>query len=92
MTAKNDSATVRAASSALRKEVDRLDLKMKEDLELLKHELVPLLLATSVLTARPEYRWNWTAGRMKSGRHLRDRTSVSKCVMVSIKDNLWFIS
>jgi len=36
---KNDSAAVRTASAALRREVDRLDVKMKEDINILKHEI-----------------------------------------------------
>ncbi|KAG6900922.1 hypothetical protein C0993_004359 [Termitomyces sp. T159_Od127] len=36
---RNDSATVRASTAALRREVDRLDVKMKEDLDTLKHEI-----------------------------------------------------
>lgn len=38
MSTKNDSATIRAATAALRREVDLLDVKMKEDLGNLKHE------------------------------------------------------
>jgi len=40
MSAKNDSATIRAASTGLRREVDRLDVKMKEGVGKLKHEWV----------------------------------------------------
>jgi len=36
--AKNDSAAIRTATTALRREVDRLDVKMKEDVGKLKHE------------------------------------------------------
>ncbi|KAF5369816.1 hypothetical protein D9758_001118 [Tetrapyrgos nigripes] len=39
LTTKNDSATVQTASTALRREVDKLDVKMKEDLATLKHEI-----------------------------------------------------
>lgn len=35
---RNESATIRSATAALRREVDRLDVKMKEDLGTLKHE------------------------------------------------------
>lgn len=38
MSTNNDSAAMRTATSALRREVDRLDIKMKEDLATLKHE------------------------------------------------------
>jgi hypothetical protein len=38
---RNESAAMRAAIAALRREVDRLDVKMKEDLGNLKHEYVP---------------------------------------------------
>lgn len=41
MMTKNDSAAIRTATSALRREVDRLDVKMKEDVSTLKHEYVP---------------------------------------------------
>lgn len=37
---KNDSASIRSVSSALRREVDKLDVKMKEDIGNLKHEYV----------------------------------------------------
>ncbi|KAJ4466522.1 hypothetical protein J3R30DRAFT_3719299 [Lentinula aciculospora] len=36
---KNDSATVQSATTALRREVDKLDIKMKEDITTLKHEV-----------------------------------------------------
>ncbi|KAJ7276328.1 hypothetical protein B0H12DRAFT_1005157 [Mycena haematopus] len=39
MSTNNDSAAMRTATSALRREVDRLDIKMKEDLAILKHEI-----------------------------------------------------
>ncbi|KAJ3510301.1 hypothetical protein NLJ89_g4760 [Agrocybe chaxingu] len=39
MNTKNDSAAIRAATAALRREVDRLDVKMKEDIGNLKHEI-----------------------------------------------------
>ncbi|THV08628.1 hypothetical protein K435DRAFT_772082 [Dendrothele bispora CBS 962.96] len=39
LTTKNDSAAVRTATTALRREVDRVDVKMKEDLATLKHEI-----------------------------------------------------
>jgi hypothetical protein len=35
---RNDSAAIRTATAALRREVDRLDIKMKEDIGTLKHE------------------------------------------------------
>jgi hypothetical protein len=38
MNTKNDSAAIRSTSAALRREVDRLDVKMKEDVGRLKHE------------------------------------------------------
>jgi len=40
MMSKNDSAAIRTATAALRREVDRLDVKMKEDIGTLKHECV----------------------------------------------------
>jgi hypothetical protein len=39
LTTKNESAAVQAATTALRREVDRLDVKMKEDIAKLKHEV-----------------------------------------------------
>ncbi|KAJ6599135.1 hypothetical protein DFH09DRAFT_902942 [Mycena vulgaris] len=39
MSTNNDSAAMRTATSALRREVDRLDIKMKEDISTLKHEI-----------------------------------------------------
>jgi hypothetical protein len=43
MSTKNDSAAIRAATAALRRDVDRLDVKMKEDIGNLKHEWVVCL-------------------------------------------------
>ena len=40
MNTKNESAAIRTATAALRREVDRLDVKMKEDIGTLKHEYV----------------------------------------------------
>ncbi|KAL0949759.1 hypothetical protein HGRIS_009797 [Hohenbuehelia grisea] len=37
--AKNDSAAIRTTTAALRREVERLDVKMKEDIGTLKHEI-----------------------------------------------------
>jgi len=39
MMTKNDAAAIRTATAALRREVDRLDVKMKEDIGTLKHEI-----------------------------------------------------
>ncbi|KAJ7937119.1 hypothetical protein B0H13DRAFT_1588913 [Mycena leptocephala] len=39
MSTNNDSAAMRTATAALRREVDRLDIKMKEDIATLKHEI-----------------------------------------------------
>ena len=38
MRTKNESAAIRTATTALRRDVDRVDVKMKEDLATLKHE------------------------------------------------------
>ncbi len=40
MRTRNESATMQTASAALRREVDALDGRMKEDLANLKHEYV----------------------------------------------------
>ena len=40
LTTKNDSASVTTATTALRRDLDRLDQKMKEDIATLKHEWV----------------------------------------------------
>jgi hypothetical protein len=40
MNVKNDSAAIRTATAAIRREVERLDVKMKEDVGTLKHECV----------------------------------------------------
>ncbi|KAF9534846.1 hypothetical protein CPB83DRAFT_780728 [Crepidotus variabilis] len=39
MSTKNDSAAIRTTTAALRREVDKLDVKMKEDVNNLKHEV-----------------------------------------------------
>ena len=43
MMTKNDSAAIRSTTAALRREVERLDVKMKEDIGNLKHEYVSSL-------------------------------------------------
>lgn len=40
MLTRNESAAMRTATSALRREVDTLDARMKEDIATLKHECV----------------------------------------------------
>ncbi len=40
MTTKNDIAAMKTSGTVLRREVDKLDVKMKEDLGFLKHEFV----------------------------------------------------
>jgi hypothetical protein len=40
LSTRNESAAIRTATAALRREVDRLDVKMKEDVSTLKHECV----------------------------------------------------
>jgi hypothetical protein len=39
MRTRNESAAIRTATTALRRDVDRVDIKMKEDLTTLKHEI-----------------------------------------------------
>lgn len=70
MATKNDSASIRTATSALRREVDRLDVKMKEDIGNLKHECVSALIHTVLGADRTTtgFKWNSTAGRMKPRR------------------------
>lgn len=43
MRTRNESAAMRTASAALRREVDALDGRMKEDIAILKHEYVSVL-------------------------------------------------
>lgn len=38
MSTKNESAAIKTAMAALRRDVDALDVKMKEDISTLKHE------------------------------------------------------
>ena len=54
---KNDSAAIRASTAALRREVDRLDVKMKEDVATLKHEYVQHLTQNTRVYSHPGYRW-----------------------------------
>jgi len=66
MSTKNDSAAIRAATAALRREVDRLDVKMKEDIGNLKHEWVSVFLPDVIcLITRPGFKWSWIAERTK---------------------------
>lgn len=64
---KNDSAAIRSGTAALRREFDRLDNKMKEDIGNLKHECVigrDCILCPK-LTAPPGSRWSLKLARMK---------------------------
>lgn len=47
MRTNNDSAAIRAATAALRREVERLDMKMKEDIGTLKHEYALFIFFTN---------------------------------------------
>lgn len=69
MRTRNDSAAIRTATTALRRDVDRVDVKMKEDMATLKHEsvfFIYLSYARFVLTqpSNQGYRWNWIAEKM----------------------------
>ena len=69
MMTKNDSAAIRSSTASLRREVDRLDVKMKEDIGTLKHEYIPSVfpLLTSLIFVGPGFRWSLIAGKMKLG-------------------------
>jgi hypothetical protein len=59
MSTNNDSAAMRTATAALRREVDRLDIKMKEDIATLKHEyIVSSLWIDTTSNPFTESRWN----------------------------------
>jgi hypothetical protein len=52
---------MRTATAALRREVDRLDIKMKEDIATLKHEYIVSSLCIDTASNRnpfAESRWN----------------------------------
>lgn len=66
MRTRNESAAMRTANAALRRDVDALDGRMKEDVANLKHECANMpwcLFKPFILVA--ESRWNWTTGRTK---------------------------
>lgn len=67
MMTKNDSAAIQTATAALRREVDRLDVKMKEDISTLKHEYEPICLYHSIrlkiMFTLSEFKWTSTVGR-----------------------------
>lgn len=48
MRTRNESAAMRTANAALRRDVDALDGRMKEDVANLKHECVPLLFGLAL--------------------------------------------
>jgi len=54
---KNDSAAIRASTAALRREVDRLDIKMKEDVATMKHEYVQHFAWNTRVYSHSGYRW-----------------------------------
>lgn len=49
MSSRNEYAAISTATAALRREVDHLDVKMKEDVGTLKHEYVCSAFATTSL-------------------------------------------
>lgn len=66
MRTRNESATMRTATAALRREVDAVDGHMKEDIANLKHECVFMLRdPASILSSRAGFSWSLTIGRMK---------------------------
>lgn len=63
---RNESAAMRTASTALRKEVDVVDGRMKEDISNLKHEcVVGLSTFKDTSNCHTESRWSWTVERMR---------------------------
>lgn len=59
MLTRNESAAMRSASAALRRDVDALNVRMKEDIANLKHECVsyPLLSRPAMLIRDIEFKW-----------------------------------
>ena len=55
MLTRNESAAMRSASAALRRDVDTLNVRMKEDIANLKHEYVPIDCASGRYI-NPSYR------------------------------------
>lgn len=57
---------MQTASAALRREVDALDGRMKEDLANLKHEYVAnLCYSTALQLYVTGSKWNWTVARTR---------------------------
>jgi hypothetical protein len=69
MRTRNDSASIRTATTALRRDVDRVDVKMKEDLTTLKHECAKYLFPFGDVDEhfQTESKWNSIVGRMNQG-------------------------
>ena len=66
---RNESAAMRAAIAALRREVDRLDVKMKEDLGNLKHEYVlPSIFSRPRSTPFSGFKWSSIPARTRASR------------------------
>jgi hypothetical protein len=65
MRSRNESAAMRTATAALRREADALSQKMKEDIASLKHELVLVLCSFFWNSSCVEFKWSWIVERMK---------------------------
>lgn len=66
MRTRNESAAMRTANAALRRDVDAVDGRMKEDIANMKHECVLLGWFFEItLMCRPEFKWSSTTGRTK---------------------------
>jgi hypothetical protein len=79
MVIKNESAAVSSATATLRRDVERLDVKMKEDIDNLKHEYAYYVLDFGVnclSLAIAELKWSWTVGKTSPRQILNNRTSL----------------
>lgn len=79
MNIKNESAAVSSATATLRQDVERLDVKMKEDIDNLKHECALYALSSEpdlLIVTIPGSKWSWTVERMNPRQISSNRISL----------------
>ena len=84
---RSELAGVRAQAAALRKEVDALNARMKEDLATLKHEYGTLCCYSYPvnLASLPGSRWMWIVGGMKRRMKVKGGILCSRYVIINLR-------
>jgi hypothetical protein len=95
MNIKNESAAVSSATATLRRDVERLDVKMKEDVDNLKHEYAHYVLDSKAdfsALVIAESKWSWTVGKTSPRQISNNKISLLRyavlhcCTVSSVTD------